>query len=51
LFRSKWIRNKAVVKAFFNFLKLALAFRVKVKGLIFLLFSILTKRLVSPIAL
>jgi hypothetical protein len=40
-----------MVKAFFNFSKLALAFGVKVKGPVFLLFSIPTKRLVSPIAL
>jgi hypothetical protein len=39
-----------VVKAFFNFSKLALAFKVKVKGPVFLLFSIPTKKLVSLIA-
>jgi hypothetical protein len=40
-----------VVKAFFNFSKLALAFKVKVKGLIFFLFFISTKRLVSLIGI
>jgi len=39
------------MKAFFNFSKLALTFKIKIKGLVFLLFSIPTKKLVSLIAL